>query len=111
MTNIQDIGVRVTYKDKNLRPIYTKTYSLNEYTDMIRVDLLRLITDIENMCYIQNSGEDKSNWPAETLEEFNKIKHKILDKAGDIGRIPQNIIVLTNESLSEYVARMLNEGE
>ena len=111
MTSIKDIGIRVTYKDKDLRPTYTKTYSLSEYTDMIRADILRLITDIENLCYVQNSGNDKSKWPEETLEEFNKIKHKMLDKAGDIGRIPQNIIIRTNEPLSEYVARMLNEEE
>ena len=111
MTSIQDIGIRVTYKDKDLRPIYTKTYSLGQYTDMIRADILRLITDVENLCYDQNSGNDKSKWPEATLEDFNKIKHKMLDKAGDIGRIPENIIIRTNEPLSEYVARMLNEEE
>ena len=111
MKSIEDIGIRVTYKDKELRPIYTKTYSLNQYTDMLRADILRLITDVENLCYVQNGGEDKSNWPAATLEEFNKIKHKMLDKAGDIGRIPQNIIIRTNEPLSEYVAHVLSEGE
>ena len=109
MKDIQDIGVRVTYKDKDLQPTYTKTYALSAYTGMLRTDLLRLITDIEDLCYSQNHGKDKSEWPEQTLESFNKIKHKILDKAGDIGRIPQNIIIRTSQPLSEYVASMLNE--
>lgn len=110
MRDIQEIGVRVTYKDKDMRPTYTKTYSLCEYTDMLRQDLLRLITDVENLCYIANENKSKADWSDQTFDEFSRIKHKLLDKAGDIGRLPENITLRTSEPLNEYVARMLNEG-
>ena len=110
MINIQEIGVKVTYKDKDLRPKYTKTYSLNEYTDMLREDLLRIVTDVENLCYATNGNLPKEDWDDDTLNEFNRIKHKLLDKAGDIGRLPSNIIFRTSEPMGEFVARMLNEG-
>ena len=111
MMDIQELGVRVTYKDRELRPIYTKTYSLAEYTDMLRADLLRLVTDVENLCYVANENKSKAEWSDETFEEFSRIKHKLLDKAGDIGRLPSNIVLRTNEPLNEFMARLLNEGE
>ena len=111
MKDIQELGVRVTYKDKELRPVYTKTYSISEYTDMLRADLLRIVTDVENLCYAANNNLPKEDWDDDTFEEFNKIKHKLLDKAGDIGRLPSNIVVRTNEPMSEFVARLLNEGD
>ena len=111
MRDIQEIGVKVTYKDKDMRPTYTKTYPLCEYTDMLRQDLHRLISDVENLCYIANDNQAKEDWSDQTFEEFSRIKHKLLDKAGEIGRLPQNIVIRTNEPLNEYVARILNEGD
>ena len=110
MNEIHNIGVCVTYKDKELRPTYTKTYSLCEYTDMLRQDLLRLVTDVENLCYMANENKSKSEWSDQTFEEFCRIKHKLLDKAGDIGRLPENITIRTSEPLTDFVARVLNEG-
>ena len=110
MMDIQELGVRVTYRDRDMRPTHTKTYDLCEYTDMLRNDILRLITDIENMCYIANGDKPREEWDGKILEEFRKIKHKMLDKAGDIGRIPQNIIIRTREPMTEYLARVL-DGE
>jgi hypothetical protein len=111
MKDIQDIGVRVTYRNKDMQPTYTKTYSLDEYTEMLRVDLLRVVTDVETLCYIANNNLPKEEWTDETFEEFNRIKHKLLDKAGDIGRLPQNIILRTSEPLNEFMAKLLDGEE
>lgn len=111
MKNIQDIGVRVTYRNKDMQPTYTKTYSLDEYTEMLRVDLLRVVTDVETLCYIANNNLPKEEWTDETFEEFNRIKHKLLDKAGDIGRLPQNIVLRTSEPLNEFMAKLLDGEE
>lgn len=111
MRDIEEIGVRVTYKGKDLRPVYTKTYSLDEYTEMLRADLLRIVTDVENLCYIANDNRPKEDWSDETFEEFSRIKHKLLDKAGDIGRLPSNIILRTREPMNEFVAQLLNEED
>lgn len=104
------IGVQIVYRNKNMEPIYSKTYSLDEYTEMLKTDLLRLVTDVEDLCYAANGNKPKEEWSDATFAAFNKIKHKLLDKAGDIGRLPENITELTTESLTNFVARILNEG-
>lgn len=104
------IGVRVVYRNKDMEPIYTKTYSLQEYTEMLRADLLKLVTDVEDLCYAANGNKPKDEWSDATFDLFNKIKHKLLDKAGDIGRIPENIIEISSESLTDFVAKILDDG-
>ena len=104
------LGVQVVYRNKDMEPVYSKTYSLKEYTDMLRTDLLRLVTDVEDLCYAANGNKDKEEWSDATFAAFNKIKHKLLDKAGDIGRLPDNITEMKTESLTNFVARILNEG-
>ena len=111
MANIGDMGVRITFRNKDLKPTYTRTYSLREYTGALRADLLRLVSDVEALCYAANNDKDKSEWSEETFKAFNLIKHKLLDKAGDIGRLPDNLVESKTESLTELVARILNEGE
>jgi len=106
-----EIGVRVVYRDKERRPTYTKMYTLAEYTEMLRTDLMRVITDVEDLCYTVNGNKTKEDWTDETFSAFSRIKHKLLDKAGDVGRIPENLCEITKEPLSNFVARMINEGE
>lgn len=83
--------VRVTYRNKDMEPVYEKKYSLEDYTEMLRADLLRVITDVENLVYSLNGNVSKSDWPDDIWNEFCRIKHKLLDKAGEIQRIPENI--------------------
>lgn len=111
MKDVHEIGVRVTYKDKDLRPTYTKTYSLIEYTRMIESDLTRLISDVENLAYMANDNLGKEDWSRETYALFNRIKHKLLDKAGEVSRIPEDLIERRTEPMSNFVARLLNEGD
>ncbi len=106
----REIGVRVVFRNRDMEPTYTKTYTLDEYTGLLRQDLLKLIGDVEDLCYAANGNKDKEEWSDETFYRFNKIKHKLLDKAGDVGRIPENITELKTESLTNFVARILNEG-
>lgn len=90
---MNDIGVKVTYRNEKLDPVYEKIYSLKEYTDMLRADLLRLITDVEDMIYRANDNKPREEWTDETWAAFCRFKHKLLDKAGDIGRLPENIFM------------------
>lgn len=87
-----NLKVQVTYYNEQLEPQYRKTYQLSEYTDMLRIDLLRLITDVEDMVYALNENKPKSEWTNESWAAFCKVKHKLLDKAGDISRLPDNIV-------------------
>lgn len=106
----KQLGVQVVYRNKDLDPVYSKTYTLQEYTDMLKTDLMRLITDVENLCYAVNDNKAKEEWSEDTFQAFLKIKHKLLDKAGEIKRIPENIVEIKTESLTSFVARVLNEG-
>lgn len=79
---------------------------------MVRADLLRLITDVEDLVYQANGNKPKDEWTDESWAAFCRIKHKLLDKAGDIGRLPDNLFEYTEKekSLSEFVASVLNKG-
>lgn len=111
MSEIKEIIVKVTYRDKDLRPTYTKTYTLNEYADAIRADLQSLVGDVETLGYIANHNKPKEEWDDNSFAVFTRIKHKLLDKAGEIGRLPVNMTLRTHEPLSEYMARLLNEED
>lgn len=108
----KNLGVRIIYRNEKLEPVYEKAYSLKDYSEMLRADLLRLISDVEELVYENNGNKPKEAWPDETWSAFCKIKHKLLDKAGDIGRLPENIFEYSEqeESLSEFVAGIINKG-
>ena len=108
-----DIDVRIVYRDRERNPVCARTYTLREYTEMLRADLLRVITDVEDMCYAANRNKPKEDWSDETFSGFNKIKHKILDKAGDIGRLPDSLCERDRETvpLTDFVAGMIEKGE
>ena len=107
----RNLGVKVTYRNRDLEQVYTKTYSLNEYTEMLHADLLRLVTDIEDLCYTVNNGKPKEDWSDETFTAFNKIKHKLLDNAGDIGRIPENLVERVSIPMNEAILSLIEGGD
>lgn len=91
------LGVRIIYRDNQLNPRYEKTYTLEGYLEMLRKDLMRIIGEVEDLCYEANGHADKSEWTDETWDMFSSIKHKLLDKAGDIGRLAENLFNMTEE--------------
>lgn len=88
----KDLYVRITYRNANLDPVNTQMYELKDYTDMMRNDLLKVISDIEDAFYVATGNRYKDEWPDDVWSSFTRIKHKLLDKAGDIGRLPDNLI-------------------
>lgn len=50
-----------------------------------------MITDVESLVY-QLTGKPREQWDDETWSTFTRIRHKLLDKAGEIGRLPENIL-------------------
>lgn len=89
---MQDPKVLITYRNSNMEPVSTHLYSLSEYTDMLRNDLLKVISDVEDGFYKACGNQNRDEWPDDVWVSFLRIKHKILDKAGDIGRLPGNIV-------------------
>lgn len=58
---------------------------------MLSLDLKRIITDVEDLAYMINGNTVKEEWNEAELILFNKIRSKILDKAGELGRLSDNI--------------------
>lgn len=85
------LRTKIVYKNKNLEPISECEYELADYTDMVSLELKRIITDIEDLMYMENGNRSKDEWGEAEVIQFNKIKHKILDKAGEIQRLPETI--------------------
>lgn len=91
--NYEDIRVRVEYKNRDMKTWSVREYELRDYTDMLRLDLMRLIGDVEDMCEAATGTPYKEDWSNTVMERFLHIKHRLLDKAGEIGRLPDNLIV------------------
>ena len=89
---MDELKVKVVYRDRDLNPTSEKTYLLRDYTDMLKMDILRAVADVEDLVYITNGNKPKDEWTA-----FQRIRHKLLDKAGSIGRLPNDIIQTGDE--------------
>lgn len=89
---MQDMKVRIIYRDRELNPTAEKIYPLQDYADMLKMDVLRIVTDVEDLVYLANGNRPKDEWSDDTWTAFQKIRHKLLDKAGSIGRLPQDIV-------------------
>ena len=92
MEEKKNLSVHIVYRNEKLMPVSDYMYSLDEYTQMIRNDMMRMITDVEDLVYEATGGLPKEKWADETWARFAKIKHKLLDKAGEVGRLPQCIV-------------------
>lgn len=88
-------------------------YTLRDYADILSLDLKRIITDIEDLAYMMKESRSKDDWTELEIIAFNKIKHKILDKAGEIERLPENIFDAdkANNTPSSFWDRMFNAKE
>lgn len=84
-----NLKTKIAYKNKNLETIQECEYPLQDYMDMISLDLKKIITDVEDLVYMTNGNRPKNEWSEAEIILFNKIKHKILDKAGEVSRVPQ----------------------
>ena len=91
------LGVQVVYRNAKMQPVCEKHYDLDTYLELMKSDLLRIITDVEDVIYQSNGCAAKEEWPDAVWLGFSKIKHKILDKAGDISRLAENIYEIKEE--------------
>ena len=87
---MSDWTVKIEYKNKNLETVVEKEYDFISYTEMLDLELKRLIMEIEDAFYVF-SGKQKEEWTEDMKERFQKIRHKMLDQANAIRRLPQNL--------------------
>lgn len=106
---MSDWKVRISFKNQNMETVVEKEYDFLDYTMLINLDLKKILGLIENAFIYMNDGKTKNQWPEETLSKFNEIRHKILDQANAIKRLPETLsyknIPANTISFSEYLAK------
>lgn len=103
--------VKIEYKNKDMETVFEKEYDLISYTEMLHLSLMRIIMEVEDAFYYFSDGKQKEDWPPETMERFKKIRHKILDQANAIKRLPQNLTYkgarADQISISDFIAQTM----
>lgn len=93
-----NLKAKVVYRNRQKQTVQECEYALEDYMDMMSMDMKRLITDVEDLVYMSNNNSPKEEWPEWQLVSFNKIKTKLLDKAGEMERLPDSIFDANEES-------------
>ena len=108
---MSDFRVKIEYKNKDLETVVEKEYDFIDYTEMLNLELKRILMDIEDAFYCFSGNKQKSEWSPEMTEKFQKIRHKLLDQANAIKRLPENLsykgVKATTMPFSEFLARTL----
>ena len=108
---MSDFKVKISYKNKDMETVVEKEYDFLDYTMLINLDLKKILGLIENAFVYLSDGKTKESWPKETTERFNEIRHKLLDQANAIRRLPETLsykgISANTISLSEFIAKTL----
>lgn len=79
--------VKIEYKNKKLDTVGYDEFDFDIYCQKLSQDITRLLTDIERFFQEQNiKNEIESN------DFYRNIRHRLLDLAGSIKRLPDNII-------------------
>ena len=108
---MSDFKVNIEYKNKDLETVVEKEYSFIDYTEMLNLELKRILMDVEDAFYYFSDNKQKSEWAPEALDRFNKIRHKLLDQANAIKRLPENLsykgIKASTMPFGEYLAKTL----
>ena len=110
---MSDFTVKIEYKNQNLETVVEKEYEFSQYTDLLNLELMRIITETEDAFYYL-TGKQKEEWDNVTRSKFQHIRHKLLDQANAIKRLPQTLsyrgISAGSVSLSEIIAKDINNG-
>ena len=109
---LNDFTVHVIYKNKAFDDVSTRTYALTDYCQELRTKLMHTIMDVENSFYSYQDNKSKDEWDCEAMESFQKIRHKLLDAANAVNRIPTNLKYkganINSMKASEFIADTIN---
>lgn len=83
--------VRIEYKNTEGVLVGTEDMELGEYTAVKKLALQRVIGDVEKLIYTMNGNQPRAQWGEEITKQFAAIRRQLLDVAGDIGRIPEQM--------------------
>lgn len=108
---ISDYSVSVTYKNSQLDQVRTRTYRFDEYCNDLRNNVLAAIGEVELAMGVAQGDPDKSKWSESSMEHFKKVRHKLLDVANNVSRLPTNTCYrgerIANIKLADFIANTL----
>jgi hypothetical protein len=87
--DLSKLVVRVQYRNAAREIIGEEEFPLINYMKIQENRAMHLVTDVENLLYDIFDGKPKEEWPDHAYREFLLLRHKILDHAGNVGRVPE----------------------
>lgn len=110
---MSDFKVNIEYKNKHLQTVNEREYDFQQYVEMLQIELMRIIADIEDAFYRLQDNKLKEDWTQEATDMFQMIRHKLLDTANSIKRLPSTLcykgVPCDSKNLSEVIAEILNK--
>lgn len=111
---LNDYTVNIVYKNRTLEPVTQKAYSLTDYCQEQKLHLMHIIADVENAFYNMQDNKSKEDWDAKVMVDFQHIRHKLLDTANSIERLPKNLFYKGQNvdavNSADYVADIINKA-
>lgn len=86
------LNVHITHRNSKLQPVADEIYPLDEYMALLGNDILRMISDVEDIIYTTTGGVQRDEWTDEVWTKYSRLKHKMLDTAGAVKRLPDNLV-------------------
>lgn len=83
--------VKIEYKNEKLETVVEKEYEFLDYTEMLDRELRKLLNEVEDSFFYFQEYKPKQSWDDEAKKRFESIRHKMLDQANAIRRLPQNL--------------------
>lgn len=112
---MNDFTVKVSYRNRDMTEPKEWTYNFKQYTEMMKRELMHVIMEVEDTIYHLQGSRSKDEWDSETMEHFQKIRHKQLDQANAIERLPQSQhykgVSCANISIGELLANTINAAD
>ena len=109
---MNDWTVKIEYKNKDMETVVEKEYDFLQYTEMLDLGLKGILVEVENAFYALQDNKQKEDWSDDAEERFRSIRHKLLDKANAIRRLPQSLQYKGRSPLavnfSDIIAAQLN---
>ena len=106
---MSDFIVKIEYKNEKLETVVEKEYSFVSYTEMLDREIRKILNDVEDSFFYFQSYIPKEQWSDEAKKRFDSIRHKILDQANAIKRLPQTLshdgVTANQISISEFIDR------
>lgn len=110
---LDDYTVNIIYKNRSLEDVSQRNYLFADYCQDQKLNLMHVITEVENAFYSMQNDKSKDEWSQDALDSFQRIRHKLLDVANGIVRLPQTLqykgVNIGSIGGAEYIASIVNK--